>query len=88
MNTDREVKDAIGGIWTAASTALGESVRVVKTWKLSLRGKEVMSALRSLSDNKKINGVYITRVRRLSKRVGMNKREYKWVYAMYYFRSY
>lgn len=45
-------------------------------------------ALRSLINDQVTNGVYITRISRKSKRAGINKREYKWTYAMYYFRSY
>jgi hypothetical protein len=86
--TDVQVKNAIGAIWTAAGTALGEPIRVIPRWKLHLRGKEVMSALRSLNNNKIINGVYITRIKRSSRAQMKNHWEYKWTYAIVYFRSY
>lgn len=86
--TDREVKQAIAARWTAASTALGETVRVIPRWKLSLKGKEVMSALRDLGNDKLVNGVYITRVARKTRKLGSNHWEYYWTYVMYYFRSY
>lgn len=88
--TDKQVKDALAGFWTAAGTELGEPVRVIPRWKLSLKGKEPLSALRSTTNDMRINGVYITRVKRSSRRVsiGGRKHEYKWTYAMFYFRSY
>jgi hypothetical protein len=85
--TDLEVKTALGAIWTAAGTALGEPIRVIPRWKLSLKGKEVMSALRSTAGDKSVNGVYISRIKRPSKR-RMDKSEQQWIYAMFYFRSY
>lgn len=88
--TDKEVKTALAGIWTETATDLGEPIRVIPRWKLSLKGKEPMQALRSLTDDKIVNGVYITRTQRRSKKVGVggNHREYKWTYAMFYFRRY
>jgi hypothetical protein len=88
--TDKQVKDAIAAIVTEAATELGEPIRVVPRWKLSLKGKEVLSALRSLTNDKIINGVYITRVGRQSRKAGIGGRkwEYKWRYAIFYFRSY
>jgi hypothetical protein len=88
MTTDKQVKDAIAQIWSDTSTALGESVRVIPRWKLSLKGREVMSALRSTFSDKLINGVYITRVKSTRRKLGSNHWEYKWTYAMFYFRSY
>lgn len=86
--TDKQVKDAIGEIWTSAASTLSEPVRVIPRWKLSLRGTEVVSSLRSLTNNKIINGVYITRIRAKKKKVGTNHWEYRWTYMMMYFRSY
>jgi hypothetical protein len=88
MTTDKQVKDAIAQIWSDTSTALGESVRVIPRWKLSLKGREVMSALRSTFSDKLINGVYITRVKSTRRKLGSHHWEYKWTYAMFYFRSY
>jgi hypothetical protein len=88
MNTDKEVRTAIADIWTTTSTALGESVRVIPRWKLSLKGKELMSSLRSLGSDKEINGVYVTRIQNKRKKKGSNHWEYNWTYAMFYFRSY
>lgn len=86
--TDLEVKAKLAEIWTTAAAEVSEPVRVIPRWKLSLKGKEVLSALRSLTNNQVVNGVYITRVQRKSKRLGTNHLEYKWTYAMFYFRSY
>ena len=88
--TDKEVKTALAAIWTEAATELGEPIRVIPRWKLSLKGKEVLAALRALDNNKLTNGVYITRIKRSSRKegVGGRKRAYKWTYAMFYFRSY
>lgn len=88
MTTDKQIKASLQQVWTDAATGLSESVRVIPYWKLSLKGREVLSALRALDNNKAINGVYITRVKRTSRKVGKNHFEYKWVYAMFYFRSY
>jgi hypothetical protein len=86
--TDKEVKNALAARWQAAATALGEPVRIVKRWKLSIKGQEPMQALRSLTADKLVNGLFITRTRRASKKLGSNHWEYKWTYSMVYFRSY
>lgn len=86
--SDREIKSALAGVWTSVSTTRSENVRVIPRWKLSLKGKEVMSALRDLAAASKINGVYITRVKRSKRKLGHNHWEYKDTYAMFYFRSY
>lgn len=86
--TDKEVKDALAAVWQAGADSISEPIRIVKRWKFALKGKEVMSALRSLTTDRKVNGLYITRAARSSRKVGMNHYEYKWRYAMVYFRSY
>lgn len=88
LATDKQVKDAIAAQWQAAATTASEPTRVITRWKLSLTGREVMQALRSLTQDKLINGVYISRIKASRKKVGRNHWDYTWVYVMYYFRSY
>jgi hypothetical protein len=88
MNTDKQVRQGIADIWTQVSTEMGESIRVIPRWKLSLKGKELMAGLRSANNDKLVNGVYITRIQNKRKKVHQNHFELKWTYAMMYFRSY
>jgi hypothetical protein len=88
MKTDKQIKDAIASIWTTTSTATSESCRVIPRWKLSLKGKEVMQALRSVTSDLVVNGVYITRVKADRKKLGEGHFQLHWTYAMFYFRSF
>lgn len=89
--TDLEVKNKLKEIWESAAADAGESIRVIPRWKLAIKGKEWMSALRSINSDKEINGVYITRTSRQSRREGFGnnrKFHYTWTYSMFYFLSY
>jgi hypothetical protein len=86
--TDKEVKTAIGNIWGAAAAGLSEPIRIVPRWKLSLKGQEPLQSVRSTTNDKLINGLYITRISRRTTKLGMNHWEYQWKYSMVYFRSY
>jgi len=82
---DKDVKDAIGAILQAGS---GASTRIVKRWKLALSARDWMAVLRSVQNDKTVDGWYVTRVKRRSKKKGANHFEYNWTYALWYFRSY
>ena len=88
LTTDEEIRDRLEEILQAAADDLGEPVRIKKRWEFSLKGKEWLSTLRSITTDTKINGWHLTRIKRKSQSKQGNRTELEFTYALFYFRSY
>lgn len=84
MITDKDCKKKIGERLKAGS---GTKTRVITRWKLAFKPKDWGAALSSVEQDGVVDGWYLTRIARRSKKVGANKWNYEWEYVLWYFRS-